>query len=121
MVRAAAHLHALPDQMLKNVEISRDSGIGGIKLKVGQPDLPIMTLGEFRQRKLAPHFAKEIHLCTWPTISQPWLEHVVQRAAITMPPYSDSPAPITRVPVQGSPRAARLKPSTTWLTGSAHR
>ena len=32
-------LHTPLDQVLKNVEISRASGIGGIKLKVGQPDL----------------------------------------------------------------------------------
>ena len=34
-------LHTPLDQVLKNVEISRASGIGGIKLKVGQPDLKI--------------------------------------------------------------------------------
>jgi hypothetical protein len=27
--------------VLKNVAISRESGIGGIKIKVGQPDLPV--------------------------------------------------------------------------------
>ncbi len=31
-------LHTPLDQVLKNVAISRESGIGGIKLKVGQPD-----------------------------------------------------------------------------------
>jgi L-talarate/galactarate dehydratase len=34
-------LHTPLDQVLRNVEISRESGIGGIKLKVGQPDLSI--------------------------------------------------------------------------------
>ena len=29
------------DQVLKNVEVSRESGIGGIKLKVGHPDLAV--------------------------------------------------------------------------------
>lgn len=29
------------DQVLKNVEVSRESGIGGIKLKVGHPDLKV--------------------------------------------------------------------------------
>lgn len=31
-------LHTPLDQLLKNTEISREKGIGGIKLKVGQPD-----------------------------------------------------------------------------------
>ncbi len=31
-------LHTPLEQLLKNTEISRDKGIGGIKLKVGQPD-----------------------------------------------------------------------------------
>lgn len=34
-------LHTPLDQVLKNVEISRANGIGGIKLKVGQPDLKL--------------------------------------------------------------------------------
>lgn len=34
-------LHTPLDQVLKNVEISRESGIGGIKLKVGHPDLAV--------------------------------------------------------------------------------
>ncbi len=35
---SGGYLHTPLDQVLKNVAISRDSGIGGIKLKVGQPD-----------------------------------------------------------------------------------
>ncbi|MBR7481624.1 enolase, partial [Klebsiella pneumoniae] len=31
-------LHTPLDQVLKNVAISRENGIGGIKLKVGQPN-----------------------------------------------------------------------------------
>lgn len=38
---SGGYLHTPLDQVLKNVEISRASGIGGIKLKVGQPDLAI--------------------------------------------------------------------------------
>ncbi|MFM2402700.1 MAG: hypothetical protein RL223_580 [Pseudomonadota bacterium] len=38
---SGGYLHTPLDQVLKNVEISRESGIGGIKLKVGQPDLKI--------------------------------------------------------------------------------
>lgn len=38
---SGGYLHTPLDQVLKNVEISRESGIGGIKLKVGQPDLAI--------------------------------------------------------------------------------
>lgn len=38
---SGGYLHTPLDQVLKNVEISRNSGIGGIKLKVGQPDLAI--------------------------------------------------------------------------------
>ena len=38
---SGGYLHTPLDQVLKNVEISRASGIGGIKLKVGQPDLKI--------------------------------------------------------------------------------
>jgi L-talarate/galactarate dehydratase len=34
-------LHTPLDQVLKNVAISRESGIGGIKLKVGHPDLKV--------------------------------------------------------------------------------
>ena len=34
-------LHTPLDQVLRNVEISRASGIGGIKLKVGHPDLKV--------------------------------------------------------------------------------
>ena len=36
---SGGYLHTPLDQVLKNVEVSRASGIGGIKLKVGQPDL----------------------------------------------------------------------------------
>jgi len=36
---SGGYLHTPLDQVLKNVEISRTHGIGGIKLKVGQPDL----------------------------------------------------------------------------------
>jgi len=38
---SGGYLHTPLDQVLKNVTISRESGIGGIKLKVGQPDLSI--------------------------------------------------------------------------------
>ena len=38
---SGGYLHTPLEQVLKNVEISRASGIGGIKLKVGQPDLSI--------------------------------------------------------------------------------
>ena len=38
---SGGYLHTPLDQVLKNVEISRASGIGGIKLKVGQPDLGV--------------------------------------------------------------------------------
>ncbi|WP_436317269.1 L-talarate/galactarate dehydratase [Variovorax sp. LjRoot84] len=38
---SGGYLHTPLDQVLKNVAISRESGIGGIKLKVGQPDLAI--------------------------------------------------------------------------------
>ncbi|CAA9419709.1 MAG: L-talarate dehydratase @ Galactarate dehydratase [uncultured Ramlibacter sp.] len=34
-------LHTPLDQVLRNVEISRESGIGGIKIKVGHPDLAV--------------------------------------------------------------------------------
>ncbi|MDB5847344.1 MAG: enolase [Rhodoferax sp.] len=36
---SGGYLHTPLDQVLKNVAISRESGIGGIKLKVGQPDI----------------------------------------------------------------------------------
>ena len=38
---SGGYLHTPLDQVLRNVEISKASGIGGIKLKVGQPDLSI--------------------------------------------------------------------------------
>jgi len=38
---SGGYLHTPLDQVLKNVAISRESGIGGIKIKVGQPDLSI--------------------------------------------------------------------------------
>lgn len=38
---SGGYLHTPLDQVLKNVGISRESGIGGIKIKVGQPDLKI--------------------------------------------------------------------------------
>ena len=38
---SGGYLHTPLDQVLKNVAISRESGIGGIKIKVGQPDLPV--------------------------------------------------------------------------------
>ena len=45
--------------------------VGGIT-----PFLKIMALGEFRQRKLAPHFAMEIHLHLAAAYGlEPWLEH----------------------------------------------
>jgi L-alanine-DL-glutamate epimerase-like enolase superfamily enzyme len=45
--------------------------VGGIT-----PFLKIMAMGEFKQRKLAPHFAMEIHLhlaAAYPR--EPWVEH----------------------------------------------
>jgi L-alanine-DL-glutamate epimerase-like enolase superfamily enzyme len=36
---SGGYLHTPLDQVLKNVAISRESGIGGIKIKVGQPDI----------------------------------------------------------------------------------
>lgn len=36
---SGGYLHTPLEQVLKNVAISRESGIGGIKLKVGQPDI----------------------------------------------------------------------------------
>lgn len=45
--------------------------VGGIT-----PFLKIMALGEYRQRKLAPHFAMEIHLHLAAAYGiEPWLEH----------------------------------------------
>lgn len=38
---SGGYLHTPLEQVLDNVEISRNSGIGGIKLKVGQPDSKI--------------------------------------------------------------------------------
>lgn len=48
---SGGYLHTPLDQVLKNVAISRESGIGGIKLKVGQPDLAIdiQRVGEVRK------------------------------------------------------------------------
>jgi L-alanine-DL-glutamate epimerase-like enolase superfamily enzyme len=68
---SGGYLHTPLPQVLKNVEISRESGIGGIT-----PFLQIMALGSFKGRKLAPHFAMEIHLhlaAAYP--EEPWLEH----------------------------------------------
>ncbi|UYP29456.1 mandelate racemase/muconate lactonizing enzyme family protein [Pseudomonas sp. Z8(2022)] len=44
-------LHTPLDQLLKNTDISREKGIGGIKLKVGQPDwaLDIHRVGTVRE------------------------------------------------------------------------
>src|SRR2546423_1646779 len=36
---SGGYLHAPLEQVLKNVEVSRANGIGGIKIKVGQPDV----------------------------------------------------------------------------------
>lgn len=49
---SGGYLHTPLDQVLKNVEISRNSGIGGIKLKVGQPDLKIDVQRVAAVRKL---------------------------------------------------------------------
>ena len=48
---SGGYLHTPLDQVLKNVQISRESGIGGIKVKVGQPDLAIdvQRVGEVRK------------------------------------------------------------------------
>ncbi|MFJ3056277.1 mandelate racemase/muconate lactonizing enzyme family protein [Herbaspirillum sp. NPDC087042] len=48
---SGGYLHTPLEQVLKNVAISRESGIGGIKLKVGQPDLAIDIgrVGEVRK------------------------------------------------------------------------
>lgn len=48
---SGGYLHTPLDQVLKNLQISRESGIGGIKLKVGQPDLSIdiHRVGEVRK------------------------------------------------------------------------
>lgn len=49
---SGGYLHTPLAQVLANVEISRESGIGGIKLKVGQPDLKIdlQRVAAVRQR-----------------------------------------------------------------------
>jgi len=45
--------------------------VGGVT-----PFLKIMALGEYKQRKLAPHFAMEIHLHLAAAYGiEPWLEH----------------------------------------------
>ena len=49
---SGGYLHTELEQVLKNVEISRASGIGGIKLKVGQPDLAIDVRRVAAVRKL---------------------------------------------------------------------
>lgn len=49
---SGGYLHTPLDQVLKNVEISKASGIGGIKLKVGQPDLKIDVQRVSAVRKL---------------------------------------------------------------------
>jgi L-alanine-DL-glutamate epimerase-like enolase superfamily enzyme len=49
---SGGYLHTPLDQVLKNVEISRESGIGGIKIKVGQPDLAIDVQRVSAVRKL---------------------------------------------------------------------
>jgi L-alanine-DL-glutamate epimerase-like enolase superfamily enzyme len=36
---SGGYLHTPLEQVLKNVEVSRENGIGGIKIKVGQPDI----------------------------------------------------------------------------------
>jgi len=48
---SGGYLHTELDQVLRNVETSRASGIGGIKIKVGQPDLSIdiRRVGEVRK------------------------------------------------------------------------
>jgi len=48
---SGGYLHTPLEQVLKNVQISRESGIGGIKLKVGQPNLAIdiQRVGEVRK------------------------------------------------------------------------
>ncbi|KAF1020402.1 MAG: L-talarate/galactarate dehydratase [Paracidovorax wautersii] len=48
---SGGYLHTPLEQVLRNVQISRESGIGGIKLKVGQPDLAIdiQRVGEVRK------------------------------------------------------------------------
>lgn len=61
---------------IRVMAISRESGIGGIKLKVGQPNLKIMDLAARHGRKLVTYFAIEIHIhsaTTYPIV--PWLEH----------------------------------------------
>jgi L-talarate/galactarate dehydratase len=52
---SGGYLHTPLDQVLKNVRISRESGIGGIKLKVGQPDLSIDIQRVGEVRKLLGH------------------------------------------------------------------
>jgi len=49
---SGGYLHTPLEQVLKNVEISRDHGIGGIKLKVGQPELAIDIQRVSEVRKL---------------------------------------------------------------------
>jgi L-alanine-DL-glutamate epimerase-like enolase superfamily enzyme len=48
---SGGYLHTELSQVLKNVATSRESGIGGIKIKVGQPDLSIdvKRVGEVRK------------------------------------------------------------------------
>jgi L-alanine-DL-glutamate epimerase-like enolase superfamily enzyme len=49
---SGGYLHTELTQVLKNVETSRESGIGGIKIKVGQPDLSIDVKRVSEVRKL---------------------------------------------------------------------
>jgi hypothetical protein len=54
---------------------SKPSLIAGVGSGI-TPFLKIMALGEFKQRKLAPHFAMEIHLHLAAAYGlEPWLEH----------------------------------------------
>jgi L-alanine-DL-glutamate epimerase-like enolase superfamily enzyme len=75
-------LHTPLDQVLKNVAISRESGIGGIKLKVGHPDLAVDVERVGAVRKLlGPGFPLMVDA------NQQWDRQKATRACRALEPF----------------------------------
>jgi len=76
-------LHTPLDQLLVNTDISREKGIGGIKLKVGQPD---RALDVHRVATVREHLGDDFPLMV--DANQQWDRPTAQRMCRTFEPFN---------------------------------
>ncbi len=95
-----------------------DAAIGGFDLDDAAQRPGFVHAGDVEQRRVAKRDRGDAHSGD---ARGGGGHHAALRSEKRIVPVSDSRGASQRVPVLNTPRAARLKPSATWLTGSRHR